>query len=72
CRVLKRDVEKYVLNKVVEKARELGKSKIIGEYLPTPKNALVKEHYKDLGFEAEADRWVLDTNTYKSKTHFIQ
>lgn len=72
CRVLKRDVEKYVLNKVVEKARELGKSKIVGEYLPTPKNALVKEHYKDLGFEEEADRWVLDTHTYESKAHFIQ
>ncbi|MEL6251117.1 MAG: HAD-IIIC family phosphatase [Bacteroidota bacterium] len=72
CRVLKRDVEKYVLNKVVEKAQELGKSKIIGEYLPTPKNALVKEHYKDLGFEAQSDRWVLDITTYESKAHFIQ
>lgn len=72
CRVLKRDVEKYVLNKLVEKAGELGKSKIIGEYLATPKNALVKEHYKDLGFREENGLWILDTKSYKARTHFIQ
>lgn len=71
CRVLKRDVEKYVLNQLVEEARRLGKSKIVGEYLPTPKNALVKDHYQDLGFEKVGELWELRLDSYEDKAHFI-
>ena len=71
CRVLKRDVEKYVLNHLVDLAKELGYDRIIGEYLPTPKNALVIKHYADLGFEEKDGKWILLVDGYEKKTHQI-
>jgi FkbH-like protein len=50
CRVLKRGVEQYLLNHAAELARSKGLKKLRGEYLPTPKNALVRDHYANLGF----------------------
>lgn len=37
CRVLKRGMENFTLNTIVEWAKENGYKQIIGEYLPTPK-----------------------------------
>ena len=50
CRVLKRGMENFTLNTMVEKAKAAGYKRIIGEYLPTPKNKMVENHYTDLGF----------------------
>jgi FkbH-like protein len=47
-------------------------SKLIGEYLPTLKNAIVKDHYADLGFTEKDGRWELDMTTYQPKEHFIR
>jgi FkbH-like protein len=60
CRVLKRGMEGFVLNELAAAARAAGAARLVGEYLPTKKNALVKDHYKDLGFEAKDGVWVLD------------
>ena len=50
CRVLKRDVEKSVLNNIVKFAQKKGIKTIIGEYIESPKNKLVENHYSDLNF----------------------
>lgn len=50
CRVLKRSMENFCLNTIVKFARENGFNQIIGEYIATPKNELVKEHFPNLGF----------------------
>ncbi len=50
CRVLKRGVEDYLLNHLVLTAREQGVTAIRGEYIPTEKNGLVRDHYEKLGF----------------------
>jgi FkbH-like protein len=66
CRVLKRGVERLQLDDLAEIARARGLSKIVGEYIPTAKNALVVAHYKSLGFEKIGEgpdgrtRWQLD------------
>jgi FkbH-like protein len=67
CRVLKRSVEYFVLNTIVELAKNNGYDSIVGEYLPTPKNELVKDHYRDLGFKFENDQWRLDVPSYENK-----
>jgi len=72
CRVLKRGVEKIVLNEIVRLARQHGVGSIIGEYLPTAKNGLVKEHYQSLGFACKDGRWLLDADTYENKKHSIR
>ena len=51
CRVLKRGMEDFTLNTMVEAAREKGYKRIVGEYLPTPKNKMVENHYPSLGFQ---------------------
>lgn len=51
CRVLRRGVENFVLNTMVERARAAGYQRLIGEYIPTPKNRMVEHHYESLGFQ---------------------
>ena len=63
CRVLNRGVEGEVLNTLVAAARAKGLRRLIGEYLPTPKNGLVQGHYLSLGFQPMAgssSRWALE------------
>jgi FkbH-like protein len=50
CRVLGRQVESSTLRLIVDHARRMGAKRLIGEYLPTPKNAMVKDHYERHGF----------------------
>jgi FkbH-like protein len=71
CRVLKRNVEDFVLNEIVEIAKKNKCTKILGEYIPTAKNELVKDHYKKLGFSEEENYWALLTDTYCNKNTFI-
>jgi len=72
CRVLKRGMEEFIFNKLIEIALKESCSKIIGEYIPTPKNALAKDLYKNYGFKKEGTKWVLDIKNYKKKKTFIK
>jgi len=72
CRVLKRNVEEFVLNKMVNLAAINGCQSLQGEYLPTQKNGLVKDHYKNLGFTNIDGYWQLPVNEYKIKHTHIQ
>jgi FkbH-like protein len=75
CRVLGREVEKAALDLVVTHAQRLGMRKIIGQYRPTAKNAIVKDMYQRFGFscchhdqdEAGYTRWSLDIDSYISR-----
>ena len=76
CRVLKRGMENFTLNTVVEFAKANGYKKIIGEYLPTPKNGMVAEHYTGLGFMrlegTETAQWELDVESYQNRECYIK
>jgi FkbH-like protein len=77
CRVLKRGVEQLLLNDIVEAARVRGLSRVTGEYLPTAKNVLVKDHYASLGFSCISDvdgasRWELDVGASTPLSHHIE
>jgi FkbH-like protein len=71
CRVLKRGMENFVLNTIVEFSREKGFSVLKGEYIPTAKNEMVKDHYKNLGFKQAGDFWELDVLEYQPKSNYI-
>jgi FkbH-like protein len=71
CRVLRRGVEAFVLNTLVERAAEEGRALLVGEYLPTPKNELVRDHYSTLGFEPSGGRWHLDVAAFRPLATFI-
>jgi FkbH-like protein len=51
CRVIGRKVERRLLDKAVEICRDRGLAKIVGEYVPTPKNAMAASFYEDNGFK---------------------
>lgn len=76
CRVLKRGMENFTLNTMVERAKAIGFKRIIGEYLPTPKNKMVENHYLELGFtkieNAITAQYELDIDKYQSKKCYIQ
>jgi FkbH-like protein len=71
CRVLKRGMENFVLNTVTGFAKQAGYNYLKGEYLPSPKNEMVKEHYKNLGFEEKLPYWLLDTIKYENNNCLI-
>lgn len=50
CRVLKRDLEFAMMDALVRDCQKRSLKKILGMYIPTAKNALVKNHYETLGF----------------------
>lgn len=75
CRVLKRGMEHFTLNIIVDWAKRNGFKKMIGEYLPTPKNGMVANHYTNLGFKkiegTEAEQFILYVTEYEPKVCFI-
>lgn len=72
CRVLKRGMEEYTVNCIVRAAKENGFEKIYGEYLPTPKNAMVRDIYEQMGFTKTGDgQYCLNVNDYKEKKIYI-
>jgi len=67
CRIIGRKVETAFLAQIVEDAKEKSVSTLVGEYIPTQKNAPVKGFYAGHGFEEvehEGDvyRWKLHLN----------
>lgn len=78
CRVLGRQVEDATLNLIVQHAAALGLQRIVGFYVPTAKNGMVKEHFFKLGFALASESengssiWSLDVESYGPKTTFIE
>lgn len=78
CRVLKREMEFAMLDRLVEECQKAGIAEIIGYYYPTKKNGMVKDLYKEFGFtELSADdngntKWRLETANYTPKTTAIK
>ena len=70
CRVLGRRVEQATLDVLARLARARGCKRLVGEYRPTAKNAMVAALYTDLGFEGGqveggAQFFALDLSGYR-------
>ena len=73
CRVLKRGMEEFILDEIIRTAEENGFKKVIGEYIRTPKNNMVSELYKKMGFhEVEKDRYEVNVTEYRKHKTSIQ
>jgi FkbH-like protein len=79
CRVLSRGVEQLVMAEIRSYAARSG-ARIVGRYIPTPKNALVAGLYERLGFRRVGDPderdgstvWELLPDSDADFTHHIQ
>ena len=78
CRVLKRDMECALMDRVVAECRERGVKRIVGHYYPTAKNKMVKEFFGQFGFVKTSEddegnaEWALeDLDAYEPKNNVI-
>jgi FkbH-like protein len=77
CRVLTRGVEEYLMNRIFEEAQARGCRRVVGEYIPTVKNSMVREFYARFGFHKIGDGengravWALEVAEYTRFEAFI-
>ncbi len=76
CRVLGRGVEELTLNCIASAAKTHQCNKLIGRYLPTPKNAMVADLYPRLGFtdasgELGDGHWELNLDQFQPRATTI-
>lgn len=77
CRVLKRDMEYAMMDKLVEKCKERNVKRVIGHYYRTVKNGMVRDFYKTIGFDKLDEdvegnsTWLLSISGYKGKNSVI-
>lgn len=77
CRVLGRQVEQATLNVVASHAAQAGAEALVGEYRPTAKNQMVRDHYARLGFvpcgadATGSSYWRLTLSDFSPKSTFI-
>jgi FkbH-like protein len=73
CRVLGRGVEQYLMNHVFAIASDLRLSFVSGDFIPTPKNAMVKDFWSQFGFEPfNGTTWRKPVAAYAPATVWIQ
>ena len=72
CRVLKRGMEEYIVNCLIRTAKKNGFKTVVGEYIPTAKNSMVKDIYQTMGFcRTDENRYKIDVDHYKEKKVYI-
>ena len=71
CRVLKRGMEEFIVNRMTKEARRVGIERLVGEYLPTAKNRMVKDLYPQMGFAQSNGKWELNLQQFKEFKTYI-
>lgn len=77
CRVLKRGVEGFIINRLFKECRDRGLTGIRGEYRFSSKNAMVRQFYSDFGFtmvdaDATKEIWFLPASVYIDRQVYIK
>lgn len=69
CRVLRRNIEHAVLNRIVLDARAEGVTTLVGCYVASEKNGVVRNHYQTMGFgqveEGDITKSILNLDLYQ-------
>ena len=65
CRVLGRHLESWAISKVAEYAKKNKFKFVVGEYIKSKKNMIVKDLYKNLGFKFLPNKKNLPINLIK-------
>ena len=61
-----------MLNEIVKFAQNNGFNSLVGEYIPTVKNVIIKDLLNNLGFKKKNKFYHLDVTSYQSKNCFIK
>jgi FkbH-like protein len=77
CRVIARTVEQFLFGAFLQRCQALGYCRILGEYIPTKKNALVTDLYDGLSFRRvdqngdDTVRYLLDIDGARPPVTFL-
>jgi FkbH-like protein len=76
CRVLQRGVESFAMNNIFAYAARLGVKRVVGHYIATTKNDMVKDFFKGFGFEKVCEtgggsKWSLAVRHYRPREVFM-
>ena len=76
CRVIGRTAEHFLFNQLLSTAADGGYRRLVGEFIPTAKNAVVADLYQRLGFEAltgseDGQLFSLDVGNGKAANSYI-
>lgn len=76
CRVLKRGMENAMMDRLVDLCKTRNIRRLIGYYYPTAKNSMVRDFYKQYGFNVQEEnndrlKWILDIENYISQKNHI-
>jgi len=72
CRVLKRGMEEFTVNQMVLHAKAAGIERIIGEYIPTAKNGMVRDLFAQMNFSNRNGMWDLDLRQHQDLKTFVR
>jgi FkbH-like protein len=77
CRVLLRGVEQYVMNEVFAFAAQKALKQVIGRYIPTAKNGMVRDFFRDFSFTCESDEngettWSMFVEQYRPHSVYLK
>ncbi|MEG0178584.1 MAG: HAD-IIIC family phosphatase [Oscillospiraceae bacterium] len=77
CRVLKRQMENAMLDKLVQICKKRGAKTLIGYYYPTEKNGMVKDFYSTMGFLKTSEKngatvWEYEIDKYENTCKVIE
>ena len=71
CRVLGRRVEEFMVGVMMQAALDRGLTRVVGRYLPTAKNGLVREVYPRLGFTLVAPPGAAGETTWEYRLDLL-
>lgn len=60
CKIIGRTVKQSLLSRIHRDATNEGVKKLIGHYIPTQKNIIVKDFYHQNGFKRSGEKWILN------------
>lgn len=73
CRVLKRTMEAFIVNTMLEEAKRVDAARVLGEYIRTPKNAMVEHLYEEMGFQPLGEgKYEVMTTAYQAQKTWIE
>ena len=72
CRVMGREVEKGILNFILDTAKKNGVQKIKAQFIPTQKNKPSESFLPDCGFKKNGEYWIYDLSIPFESPKYVQ
>ena len=71
CRVIGREIEKAMMDYIINESRKSGVKKILAQYIQTEKNSPIEDFLPKSGFEKNGDYWVYDVEKQLKVPSFL-